>query len=358
MRAWVTGVLAFVVCIAFISPWPDGALAPRICVLSLAVPVLLCCVGSIRPSIGLYLIAGLVLYSGLSLVWTPAVLEGLYILWGFILFLGIFCLPGVPRAAYLGAALALIPNAAVTVLQVFDVQLVNTLTMQSGLFFNKSPSAEITAMVAVGLAAGAWWLIPFMIAPLVVQPWSRGPMIAAAVVTFVTIWQKYRFIGLLVGILVAGLVVRLVLNPAHTTNNFERIALWADMIRGLTVFGHGLGSFPWAYPYFEHAHNDLLQIAYELGVPGVLLFGGFLGYCLWAGALTERLVLLTFVVEGFFGFPLYNPAACALAALVAGELCRARGHVRSLRDLGQSAVHAGQTVGLPDGSREAVSPLR
>jgi len=359
MREWVTGAVAFAVCIAFVPGWPDGSLAPRWAVLSIAVPVLLCCVGRVRASPGLYLLAAFVGFAGLSLAWTPAVLDGLYLFWPFCLMLGIFCLPACPKAAYLGACLALIPNSIVTALQFWGFQPFETIGLNPGIFFNKSFSAEISAMVAIGLIGTArWWLAPAVLVPLGLLPLSRGAIIAFGTGIWLLLAKKQRFAAALIAILLVGLFVRLVLAAPHMNNSFERVALWADTARSLTFFGHGLGSFRWAYPYFEYAHNDLLQVAYELGVPGVLLIGAFFVYCLRAGALTERLVMVVFLVEGCFGFPLFTPATLGLVSLVAGSLCRSRLAVdRPVSDR-ERAVLPGENVEFPHGDRGSLPAMR
>ncbi len=223
------------------------------------------------------------------------------------------------------------------------------MTLNSGIFFNKSMGAETSVMTAIGLASTHfWWLVPFVTASIFVMPLSRGPIIALSTTIFAYAFTKNRFYSFLIAALLVGVAIRLLLNAPHLSSNMERVAIWADTVRGITFFGHGLGSFTWQWPYFEHAHNDFLQMAYELGAPGVLLLGSFFGYCLWAGALTERLVLLAFLVEGCFGFTIFNPAAGGLAFLVAGSLCRARVRVRVFRGLGEHAWDVGNAVALPD----------
>jgi len=273
--------------------------------------------------------------------------------------LGIFCLPGCPRAVYLGAGLALIPNSAVTLAQYLGYTPFPTIGLNSGLFFNKSFGAEISAMVAVGLiGTGRWWLAPAVLVPLGLTPLSRGSIFAFLNAGFLYISKKHRFYAVLFVIMLLGVLVRLVMSPTHFDNNLERVALWADVARGLTFFGHGLGSFRWQWPYFEFAHNDALQIAYELGVPGVLLLGSFFVHCLRAGALTERLVIVVFLVEGCFGFPLYTPATLGLVALVAGSLCRSRLGLDVAVPAGQRDLLPGQNDPVPDGNGGALPAMR
>ena len=82
------------------------------------------------------------------------------------------------------------------------------------------------------------------------------------------------------------------------------------------------------YGPFAACSIGLLQILYETGVPGFVLFSAFIIYILKTRQVTDRLVFVVFLVEGCFGFPLYTPTTAALAAFVAGHLCACRADVR------------------------------
>jgi hypothetical protein len=69
---------------------------------------------------------------------------------------------------------------------------------------------------------------------------------------------------------------------------------------------------------FPEAHNDTLQMVYELG-PGALFFLGLEAYALYLARETERLVLIAFFVEGLTEFPLYMPVTGLIAALAIGH---------------------------------------
>lgn len=69
----------------------------------------------------------------------------------------------------------------------------------------------------------------------------------------------------------------------HTTSC--RVEIWQQtwqMIQAAPIFGHGLGSFTWLYPQYRlplencssgaFVHNDYLQLASAVGLPGLLLF--------------------------------------------------------------------------------------
>jgi hypothetical protein len=96
----------------------------------------------------------------------------------------------------------------------------------------------------------------------------------------------------------------------------------------VNFWGHGLGALGSNFALFAHAtdpmpvrnafaHNDFLQIAYELGVPGLVLILAFVGLVLKAGG-PERYIFIAFIVEANLAFPSHLPTTGAIAATVAG----------------------------------------
>lgn len=334
--------------VAFVSPFPDGSLAPRWALLSVAVPIVLLVRGWPCFTLGHWLFAGFLVLGGLSLLWTPSIYDGLDIYWHFLLFGGLLCIaPSNLRPVYLGAGCALALNSIVVLFQVLGFDPVNQTFGPAGLFFNKNFGAEAAVLVIIGLSCARrprWGMLlaGASSVPLFVFPLSRGAWLALAVAGLIVLWKRNRFAAVLVGILLAGLTVRLSFDLARTPSVDLRLELWVNVLETISPFGLGLGSFRWNYPWYEYAHNDLLQIAFELGLPGVLVFGGFLVSCLRRGAATERLVLVAFLVEGLFGFPLYNPVTMALAALATGSLLCDRVPVREPVALGEFGRHVGR----------------
>ena len=248
------------------------------------------------------------------------------------------------RPVYIGAGIALIINSFFVVLQVLGYDPIAQAVPPAGIFMNKGAGAEITAMVMVG-CSGSFLVVraaPFLLGavPLFAPPISRAPLVALGLVCLLTFWRHYRFLGLIAAILLVGLLVGLVLMPGRAVHGGLRIGLWTSAVFELSWFGHGLGGFFHRFPWFEYAHNDLLQVLFELGVPGALLFVAFFGYCLWRGPLVERAVLVVFLVEGLFGFPLYTPATAFVAALAAGSIIRARCELRGCDSAGKRVCDA------------------
>jgi O-antigen ligase len=84
------------------------------------------------------------------------------------------------------------------------------------------------------------------------------------------------------------------------------VSIWRDtarLIGGHPLFGSGLGTFPVAFTavqrtflgkFVNHAHNDYLELANDVGIPGAtLLFGSI-------GVVVARLARKTLYGEGSF----------------------------------------------------------
>jgi len=114
----------------------------------------------------------------------------------------------------------------------------------------------------------------------------------------------------------------------------SRFLVWQDtlrMIRDFPLFGVGLGNFEWRFPFYQsetlsldwnHAHNDYLELAAELGLPVFVLlvfaFAALSADCFrkwwkqkdlvfawgWGGSLA----LTSLAIHSFFDFNLAIPA--------------------------------------------------
>ena len=187
-------------------------------------------------------------------------------------------------------------------------------------------------MALIGIASlkdwKAWPLAMVAGLPLLTLPLPRGPLLALACAGVFAACR--RFWPLIPGaaVLLVALFLWLSNDPIRVAAMVDRAATWGATVAGMTAFGNGLGSFQWRFPQMEYAHNDPLQIAYELGIPGFFCAASVMLYCFKSGPLVPRLILIVFAVEGLFDFPLYQPAASFLAALAAGHLLRSRRPVR------------------------------
>ena len=117
-------------------------------------------------------------------------------------------------------------------------------------------------------------------------------------------WVLRAVIFVVVGTLTSAILISVAANRAESINRTIAMGIGEDMrMRGLPVvleiigryfpLGSGLGGFdpifrmhePMALlkpTYFNHAHNDFLEILLDAGLPGMLLLLAALGWWVWA----------------------------------------------------------------------------
>jgi tetratricopeptide (TPR) repeat protein len=131
------------------------------------------------------------------------------------------------------------------------------------------------------------------------------------------------------------------------------VVTWA-MIKGAPWGGHGLGTFGLQFPLYQaqtysheraapfmanasftsYAHNDYLQLWAEVGLLGLLAFGGLIWILLKRGrALADDPValgcwaaLISLLVNAAVAFPLHLPTSLMLFAVLLGAVEGAAGH--------------------------------
>ncbi len=134
-----------------------------------------------------------------------------------------------------------------------------------------------------------------------------------------------------------------------------------EAIKDTFPAGTGLGSFPHVYRTYEdqnqigtelvnHAHNDYLEVALELGLAGVVLIFGFI---IWWGRQTVRawrasfegadlgragsVVVLVVLLHSFVDYPIRTSAIAALFAIACALMIPA---VQSARRTGKTSSEA------------------
>lgn len=130
-------------------------------------------------------------------------------------------------------------------------------------------------------------------------------------------------------------------NSAH-----DRLLIWEETLKHMTVLGYGLGSYQTAFPAFSFAHNDLLQFTFELGI-GVVPLIGIIAYALLtAGHGAERLALVALLASSLIWAPTNDPATALVLCLLVGHLCGARHRARFVESLrGALAVRNAVEIG-------------
>lgn len=385
----IAGVFSFVLTIAFVPWWSGPSNSPRWALIALASLAAFWC--AVRPKTEHWLGAAWLAWAALSLLWSMGPYEGAEQLARLWFLAGIFvigaALPDL-RPVIVGLGLGFCVNSALAVAQMFGFAGIPSLGGIAGLFARNNYLGEPAALVLVALVPLAlaeprlWWLAAG-VAPSVVLSGSRGAWLAIAVAATAWIWTRSKLAAIIL-VMAVGLTgflafERGLAGPAITrqfwSSTEERLLIWRSTAEGLTFTGSGLGSFRARFPshapdfnFIEtrpgHAHNDFLEMVYELG-PGALLYVAMLLLLLCGPLGAEKLVLIAFMAEGSFGFPLHFPVTAAFAALAAGRLSRLRQPLRCGAHLRRAAIRLGLSIRANAGrghldfaAREAGVPVR
>jgi putative inorganic carbon (HCO3(-)) transporter len=128
---------------------------------------------------------------------------------------------------------------------------------------------------------------------------SRGAWMGAAMAVWVMLiylWPRLIWLAPVGALGLAGIVwwAGAALIAAGLDGNMGRFELWSrslDLIRDMPYTGAGAGTFEpildTQFPFYlhgawvEHAHNLFLQVAVDLGLPGLIAILALLGLVLW-----------------------------------------------------------------------------
>jgi len=333
--AYRVAALFFLFTVIVLPGLPDGGETPRWVVLSIMLPAMFLWRSLFPNATCLLLLVYLALMASVTPVWQ----EAAYIYWHFLLYVAAFYLfRNELKQAVIGGSLALTVNSCAAIAQLYGWAGIPELAANSGIFFNRNIASEAAAMLVVmALGYRMWWLVPGMLPTLYLG--SRAPIIAMGVAGLLALWRRAWWQAAAAVVAAGGMVVAI--SPGLSTLE-QRFGAWHDALHGLTFWGRGLGSFIVEFPLFqrstdplfwrfENAHNDALQVVFELGLPGAVL----LAMVIWRMATVPRSPawygLVVFMVEGCFGFPLYKPVTGILAACCAGIVLGGWNPLRGLR---------------------------
>lgn len=329
------GVYGFLVMAAFWWGMPDAATLLRWLLIGLAPAFVLWMPPSrwtVPHLVGLAALG----WCALTLAWSENFYDGVGLLMRLCLLGAVFGLGSRtqnPRSLFIGCALGLWVSSLFVITEHFGVRLIEPFVMQyAGLFINPNLLAETSVLVLIGVIVyRAWWAVPGLL-PSLIEPGSRGAVIALAAVASVPLWKRWPWTT--AGFVLIGAAALFIwsFDGGKAISTFQRIGLLLDNLHCLTWLGSGLGSYDTIFPFHathidvlraraEHAHSDYLELLIELG-PGALLFFALAACCLWKAQSPVRFVLAAFLVEASVGFPSYMPASAFIAAFAMGHLCR------------------------------------
>lgn len=169
--------------------------------------------------------------------------------------------------------------------------------------------------------------------------WATGGW---AALRFVPVLAAASVIAATVALSRATSVERLLSVDASQDGRFTNIGAMMQMLRDAFPVGFGFGSFEGVFrayepiesldeTYFNHAHNDLLELAIEAGLPGMLLLLALAGWVVWKSVIAWRsgnmhqsairharlgsILLVMILVGSIFDYPLRTPFFSAMFAV-------------------------------------------
>lgn len=343
IERWVLPAFAFAVSVAYWPSWHDGAISPKWCVLGALTVVLF----FVKPRMTTGHWAGLIFlaYAALSLTWSVSPLDGVNNVLRTALLGAVFVIAAEVDdlcRTYAAAAAGLSLSGLIALLEVTGYMTLPEANHPAALFGNRNYMAEVGVIcLVVAIGSRMWWAIPGSVLAIAL-PMSRAAVLALAIIATAWVWKRSKVIAVcLILAVIACLAAysETMLPQSHSTD--IRLTIWKTALEHLTFFGHGFGSFQSMYVLLftyteiplgrpEHAHNEFINLIFELGVPGVIAAFVMVGAAWRGGSALERSVMGAIAAISVFSFPLHLPVAGFLAALVAGRAC-ARG--RDLRCL-------------------------
>lgn len=314
-----------------------------------------------RPEpFGLSLLA----YAGLSLAWATIMPDALMgMLWVLLVVSGL----SLGRELELDAVmfwftLGLLPNVGIAWLQWLDGAespildyLINVskifqgnMSQPSGLFVNKNFLGEVLVLVVLWTAWRRRYIMLLCCLPGLWLAQSKEAVLAfGAGLLAWALPRSWPLVAAPVGLALA----------AYNPSSLEvRLGLWGGALQGVSLWGHGIGQFYTALPLYvsdtllyrdHHAHNDLIELWFELGAFG-LMWGALLAttaYLKSAGL--SRVLLVALGIQSLVAFPLYVPTTLFLWIILVGGILGNRSLERRARPAGQPAPQQGPLARRP-----------
>lgn len=315
-------LLGLLLPICYIPGLTGASIPTQWALLSIAFAISLWREPSTPPSSLHYLGLGFLAFAALGLLWAPNLWDGLYALWLVLLWALSFRLGSAtasPANLYRGLAIGLSVSSVLAIFQWFGYSTIPTANGSNiaGLLFNRTVLGATTALVILGLISERLWLYIPMLLPGLILSGSRGGWLILMV-------------GLLarMHILIAlglTLACALALSFVPDSSDALRLQIWGVTLRGLTLFGHGPGSFTSLYfpagPALIHpefVHNDYLQLWFEFGVGALVPIAILTVAIAWS----RSPIPIAFACLAAFYFPLWTPLTAFIGCFVVGHALR------------------------------------
>lgn len=327
-------IVAFLIFIAF---WPgvaQCATTPRWALAAILSALALHHLKTYREMDGwaLWFALLLLIYAGASVAWAPNRYDALHA-FALLFIMALAFLYGA-RVRLLsiieGAAIALTAMLPICIAQAYGWEGIEQSIAPAGLFFARTILAETTALILVAcIAYGRWWFVPIGLMSLGLTCLSdgltslpRAALLAVGIGALTAIPFRFAWVlAFCAGLIAFGAVGSGLVHIRLDTIS-QRSMIWRDAIDHVTFWGNGIGS--WSGSSIDtlrtrttEVHNEFIQVAYELGVFGLILLMALIAIALRSWT-RDTPILLALLVLATFSFPLHMPATAWFGALLLG----------------------------------------
>lgn len=334
-------LLGFGICTAYVPGILGASIPTGWFFLIILMPVIFCFC-EFKIGFGFLFIA----YSALSLLWTENLNIGFFFLLELIALSCVYYLGENIKdlkPIFKGLALGLSVSSLLALMQYkgYGKEIFTIDNSPAGLFLNPNIYSELSVVILISLVIfKLYWWIPVTL-PGILLVHSRAALLALGIGLVVFLYKKNKIFTVLIVLSITIISVIFYWQLFNLNSIQERFNLWVDTIRGLTLFGNGIGSFEILYPLHalnidtslarpRYAHNDLLQLIFEAGV-GVLLLIPLMTNIIKAKS-EIKIIFYSIGIISLFAFPFHVPVFAFIGCLVAGHLNNYNGAVRHIRN--------------------------
>ena len=332
-------IFGFALAVCFNPYIWSAATTPRWSFLAIALPVLIG-VSSPNHFTVLHLIGALFLtWTAITLTWTASPLDGYGSLIQLVILASAFIYGGrlvSIKPILAGLALGITVSSLIVLSQSIQALIPHPIVAieGQGLFGNRNMLAEAAVLVLVGCVGyKLWWYIPGLIPAIVISPMSRGALIGGLAALCPWLWSRSKPAFIAFAVLVCAAAGYSITDPARLSAISERAQVWYDTAKGISIVGHGLGSYYMLFPFLthswdialvrpEHAHNILLELIFEVGVIGAAIYALMVATAYRMASTVHRCIMAAFYTIGLVSFPDHIPTTACLAAIVIGHSSR------------------------------------
>ena len=350
-------IFGFLLAVAFDPTIYQGATSPRWVLLFVALPILVYIyhersVFTVTHLIG----SAFILWSVLSFAWSPNRLDAIYELIQMWVIVQAFIYGSYLKSlekTFVGMALGIIVSVIIVITPIHTYIHSITSVYPHGLLGNVNMLAEAAAISIVAcIVYRRYWFIPAL-APAIYWPGpenyiTRGAVFGLAAGVTVFVWNKSRKIGAAIAIATVIVFVVSVVFHFRLGSIEQRFDLWKPAINNLNLFGHGIGSTHFLFPFYStdfdlattrpnHAHNEFLEIFFEAGAVGFMLYAALIVRSL-EHAGKHLPILVAFLCISLVAFPWHLPVGSFVGALLLGHIARGGDSARVLFTNGREVL--------------------